>query len=208
MLLESSVSSLCDKHVVKMILETAQVLWSVWHLHKGDISYIESSYGVKPYKKTHSNHPISVWARYHVNHYEYAVRYGLLLCHEYTRRYGKVHKTQRHLELLFWLGFPSAECVVAPPKTSKVTTKALHDIPGTLLYFPMCFDEQYLVKDDHGNILGVSSYRNYYQSKQDKFKMVWKTNQPTWFLQHVKQIQKCVEKPIYAVSNTSNELFS
>lgn len=182
MILEQCASSLCDKHVVKMILETAQVLWCAWHLHKPNIEFIENLYGIKPYKKTHVNHPISIWIRESINHYEYAVRYGLLLCQEYTRRYGKIHKTQQHLELLFWLGFPTVECEVEPPKTKKVTIKATHNIPGGLTYFPMCFDEEYLVRDDIGNVLGVESYRNYYQSKQDKFKMVWKTQTPDWFI--------------------------
>ncbi|MAJ82131.1 MAG: hypothetical protein CMF41_04370 [Legionellales bacterium] len=181
MILEQSASGMCDKHVVKMILETAQVLWCAWHLHKPDLTFMEELYNIKPYKKTHINHPISIWIRSHPQHYEYAVRYGLLLCHEYTRRYGKVHKTQAHMELLFWLGYPNIECEVSPPKTKKVTVKATHNIPGDLEYFPMCFAEEYIVRDASGNVLGVESYRNYYQSKQDKFKMVWKTDIPTWF---------------------------
>jgi hypothetical protein len=165
-----------------MILETAQVLWCCWHVHKGDLSYIEKTYGITPYKKTHVNHPISIWIRDHRNHYEYAVRYGLLLCHEYTKRYGKVHKTHDHLQLLFWLGYPEPECIVDAPKTTKVTIKATHNIPGDLKYFPMCFDEEYLIKDENENILGVESYRNYYQSKQNKFDMKWKTTTPSWFV--------------------------
>ena len=185
MLLENCASSMCDKHTIKMILETAQVLWCSWHLHKGDLSFIEQTYGITPYKKTHVNHPISIWIRDHPNHYEYTARYGLLLCQEYTRRYGKIHKTQAHLELLFWLGYPTQECIVDPPKTKKVTIKATHNIPGDLQYFPMCFGdeyEKYLVKDQHDNILGVESYRNYYRSKQDKFDMKWKTEVPSWFV--------------------------
>ena len=46
----------------------------------------------------------------------------------------------------------------------------------------MCFDEEYVVRDAGGNVLGVSSYRNYYMSKQNKFKMVWPDNaEPNWF---------------------------
>jgi len=182
LLIESSVKSLCDKHVVKMILETAQVLWCAWHFHtdKNVLDRVESHYNIKPYKKTHTNHPISIWIREHVNHYEYTVRYGLLLCHEYTRRYGKIHKTQQHLEILFHMGFPTIEGV-PPPKKPKKTIKATHNIPGDLTYFPMCFDEKYVVRDDLGNVLGVESYRNYYQSKSDNFKMVWKTETPNWF---------------------------
>ena len=179
LLIEKSASSLCDKHVVKMILETAQVLWCAWHMHKGDLEFVDR-YGIKPYKKTHTNHPISIWIRAHANHYEYAVRYGLLLCHEYTLRYGKRHKCQDHLELLFWLGYPSVEQEVLPPKKAKEVIKAYDDIPGSFLYFPMCFDKEYIVYSDN-KVMGIKSYQNYYRSKQDKFKMVWKTKVPEWF---------------------------
>lgn len=183
-IIEHNVNSLCDKHVIKMILETAQVLWATWHLHIGDLDFIEQQHGIKPYRKTHVNHPITIWVREHKNHYDYAVRYGLLLCHEYTRRYGKIHKTQAHLELLFWLGYPPQQIDVPPPKKAKPVIKATNDIPGDFLYFPMCFGknpEPYIIRDDNNNVLGVESYRNYYKSKADKFNMAWKTEVPIWF---------------------------
>ena len=43
----------CDKHVVKMILESAQILCSVHHKN-GDKDV--------PYKLTHKNHPCTIWA--------------------------------------------------------------------------------------------------------------------------------------------------
>ena len=66
-----------------------------------------------------------------------------------------------------------------PPKKSKPIVKATTNIPGDLLYFPMCFDKEYLVYNDAGEVMGVESYRNYYNSKQD-VKMVWKGNKPDW----------------------------
>ena len=51
----------CDKHVIKMILETAQLLCCVhW------VSGVEA-----PYKKTHVNHPSSVWARESLTNYKW-----------------------------------------------------------------------------------------------------------------------------------------
>ena len=44
-----------DKHVVKMILESAQMLCTAHH-HYGNGDNV-------PYKKAHYNHPSSVWAR-------------------------------------------------------------------------------------------------------------------------------------------------
>ena len=80
----------CDKHVVKMIVETAQLLSSAHHL-----SGTESE---KLYKLTHSNHPCAIWTRQSVQNYEWLVRLGLELCKEYTRRYKRRHKTQDVIE--------------------------------------------------------------------------------------------------------------
>ena len=88
--LKTSVQYHCDKHVIKMILEAAQIASTV-HWTTG---------GEGPYKETHPNHPCTVWARESLAAYRYVVNYGLELCKEYTYRYGKIHKTQEKLEWL------------------------------------------------------------------------------------------------------------
>lgn len=80
----------CDKHVVKMILETAQMLCTA-HWESG---------GEAPYKSTHKNHPCTIWARESVDNYKWLCDLGVSLCDEYTLRYGKVHKTQAIIEWL------------------------------------------------------------------------------------------------------------
>lgn len=73
----------CDKHVVKMILESAQLLCSALHLN-----------GVEaPYRLTHKNHPCAIWTRESRENYEWLLDLTYRLCEEYTHRYGKVHKT-------------------------------------------------------------------------------------------------------------------
>jgi hypothetical protein len=52
------------------------------------------------YKKTHPNHPCSIWIRESVENYRWLSDLGLALCNEYTYRYEKRHKTQDHLEWL------------------------------------------------------------------------------------------------------------
>jgi len=52
------------------------------------------------YKKTHPNHPCSIWIRESIENYQWLSELGLALCDEYTYRYGKRHKTQDHLEWL------------------------------------------------------------------------------------------------------------
>jgi hypothetical protein len=78
----------CDKHVVKMILETAQLLCGV-HWSVGSEA---------PYKLSHKNHPCSIWVRECIENYVWLCDLGLELCKEYTHRYGKVHKSQQIIE--------------------------------------------------------------------------------------------------------------
>lgn len=77
----------CDKHVVKMILESAQLLCSA----------IIVLGGTAPYKLTHKNHPSSIWARAGRENWLWLYSLALELCKEYTFRYNKIHKTQNIL---------------------------------------------------------------------------------------------------------------
>lgn len=78
----------CDKHVVKMILETAQLLCGA-HWVTGSEA---------PYKLSHKNHPCSIWVRESLSNYLYLCDLGLELCKEYTYRYGRTHKSQQIIE--------------------------------------------------------------------------------------------------------------
>lgn len=73
-----------NKHVVKMILETAQLLCTAHH---------EFGNHDVPYKPTHRNHPSAVWARQDAANYTWLYRHMLGLGQEYTKRYGKTHLT-------------------------------------------------------------------------------------------------------------------
>lgn len=81
----------CDKHVVKMILETAQLLCGVHHMTPQVTPQV-------PYKLSHKNHPCAIWARQSLSNYLYLCDLGLELCKEYTYRYGKRHKSQQVIE--------------------------------------------------------------------------------------------------------------
>ena len=78
----------CDKHVVKMILETAQLLCGVHWINESEA----------PYKLSHKNHPCSIWVRESLSNYLYLCDLGLELSKEYTYRYGKRHKSQDIIE--------------------------------------------------------------------------------------------------------------
>lgn len=79
----------CDKHVVKMILETAQILCTVHH--KAGTPNV-------PYRATHKQHPCTVWASESMHNYMWLLKLGEALCEEYRLRYGKQHKTRAVLQ--------------------------------------------------------------------------------------------------------------
>lgn len=91
-----SARDMCDKHVIKMILETCQLLSTAHRLIDGD----ERADRLGLYKKTHENHPSAVWVRQSSRHYLWLYRHLVALCMEYTYRYEKVHASQRLLESL------------------------------------------------------------------------------------------------------------
>ena len=83
-----------DKHIVKMPLETCQMLSIVcsekWGHGFGTIPRADG----QPYKTTSGafrNHPCTVWANSFVTNWQWLLAHGLALCAEYTERYGKVH---------------------------------------------------------------------------------------------------------------------
>ena len=85
-----------DKHVVKMILETAQLLCGVHHMID------PTSTPQVPYKLSHKNHPCSIWARDCIENYTWLCDLGIALCDEYRHRYGKRHKS---LDVIEWALF-------------------------------------------------------------------------------------------------------
>ncbi len=81
-----SAHALDDKRVIKMILESAQMMATA-------ISYAG---GVTPYKPTHRNHPCSVWIRENSSNYSWALKHFEALCQAYYDRFGKRHKCLDH----------------------------------------------------------------------------------------------------------------
>ena len=81
---------LCDQHILKMGIESAQML-STAHWATG---------GQAPYKKAHLNHPSTKWVRESIQHYRWLVYHAEEIFNIYTKHYGRVHKTQGILEWL------------------------------------------------------------------------------------------------------------
>ncbi len=141
----------CDKHVVKMILESAQLLYSAHHVLNPE-GLPEGAY-----KKTHIKHPCSLWVRESLANYRWLVNLGWYLCKEYQFRYGetKTHKTEAHI---LWLRDH-------PPPS-------LLDVGFTL--FRQAMPDEYK-RDD-----AVEAYRVYYRENKVKIRNIVKyTRRPT-----------------------------
>ena len=83
---ETAAQQQCDKHVVKMVLETAQMLCAAWPS------------GEAPYKRTHAKHPCTLWALESLQNFEWLINHGLALAAEYRKRYGRSHKSERVID--------------------------------------------------------------------------------------------------------------
>ena len=79
---------LCDKHVVKMIVETAQMLCTAASKLGHNV----------PYRATHRNHPCTIWTGESESNWNWLVDHGIEMCEEYTRRYKRIHKSQSVIE--------------------------------------------------------------------------------------------------------------
>lgn len=101
--------AMTDKHVVKMILESAQLLSTAHRVLDGTPVLKVSKSGSKLtrydhplplYQATHINHPSAVWVRESADNYAWLYSHFLALCVEYSHRYGKVHRSYRELNEL------------------------------------------------------------------------------------------------------------
>lgn len=124
----------CDKHVVKMILETAQLL---------STAHAELDGESPAYKPTHKNHPSAVWVRSNAVAYRWAWHHLQALGREYQRRYGKVHKTIReHLDTLYSVpkAIPAGD-FVDPPQCMPDECKNDDTVLAYLTYYNHKADE-------------------------------------------------------------------
>ncbi len=100
-----SARTLCDKHIVKMPVETVQMLVSALNRH-GIQHQVLTKAGAL-HRGGYRHHPCTVWAGDSRSNATWLLRHGYSLCHEYFRRYGRVHTAYKQLgefhRELFWL---------------------------------------------------------------------------------------------------------
>lgn len=148
----------CDKHVVKMILETAQLLCGVHHMAPQVPHKYRTSSDQVPYKLSHKNHPCAIWARECYENYVWLCDLGIFLCEEYTYRYGKRHKSQDVIE---W-------CMTNKPN--------LID-NGDLTDFRLAMPDECKVPGK-----ATESYRKYYIMYKKDFAKWTTRDVPSWFI--------------------------
>lgn len=164
-----------DRHVVKMILEAAQLLSTAHRVLDGTegVSHTKSGRRKKVwllpdireynlYSATHVNHPSAVWARQSNNNYNWLWCYLYEHCKEYTRRYGKVHKVETS-NLLNELSQPPRNIAIAP-----------------FFQPPSAMDAKYIISDD-----ARVNYRNYYKiGKAHLHKWKAPALPPVWIMEN------------------------
>lgn len=158
-----------DKHVVKMILETAQLLSTAHRLLDGEEYVGQSASGRKArrwrlpderetilYSATHISHPSAVWCRQSNNNYNWLYCHFVGLLNEYTYRYGKTHKC-------------------AEPAFRQMLQTLPANIPvGYFTPVTPAMPDEYKVP------CSVQSYRNYYKQGKTHLHAWTKRQAPDW----------------------------
>lgn len=165
----------CDKHVVKMILESAQMKSTAHWLHllynrNKDIKDFKKVRDAKewlyentdsrlhpPYKMTHVHHPCTLWVSSTKENYIWHYKLLFYLCKEYTKRYKKIHKTAYHLNW-FRRNLPL-----------NISSKVQED-------FKVCMDDKFKISNN-----SIECYRNYYIEDKSRFAKWRFSPEPHWY---------------------------
>lgn len=163
--------SLVDKHVVKMILESAQLLSTAHRIKDYFVIRTHTPEGKKRsrteyilndaredvvYQATHINHPSAIWCRNSVENYNWLVDHFFALMAEYTYRYEKTHKCFGEISYM----------LQSPPKK-------LEKFEWTEM--PSCMDEKYIISKDP-----IVNYRNYYKIGKTHLHKWTRRDPPEW----------------------------
>jgi len=166
----------CDKHVNKMILESAQMLSTAHRVLDGTMEIRPSSTGKTSqkywnldderenslYNASQVNHPCNIWVRESCSNYFWLFDHFANLVWVKAYRTGKWHQTG-------YLG----DILQNPPKNIEDKELTPFAIAINEEEYPNC-----IVPGDV-----VQSYRNYYIAKKDRMEMKWSSADgvPEWF---------------------------
>jgi hypothetical protein len=167
---EKAAQSLVDRHVVKMILESAQLLSTAHRVIDGIpvndttvngrkiVRYsLQDGRDSLLYKSTHQNHPCAVWIRQSVENYIWLVDHLYALIDEYNFRYDKIHKVRRDgLDFI----------LQSPPYGLK---------NWDFVQPPLAMPDEYKLTNDI-----VGNYREYYRKGKSHLFSWTKRQPPSW----------------------------
>ena len=174
----------CDKHVVKMIVESAQMLSTAHRMIDGKeyTDLTKSGRRIKRwkhpnanlektlYKACHTGHPSTVWVMQSAYNYHWLYKHMMALNTEFKMRYGHIlnHKTVQLLE----------GALMYPPKNISLNTIATDPPPAMPDYCKIPGDS-------------VASYKKYYIYEKQRF-ATWKSPStvPAWYIDGVKEAQE------------------
>ena len=162
-----------DKHVVKMIVEYAQLLSTAKRMIDGTQYIAKSKTGRKVtryrlensneentiYKACHLHHPSAVWARSSIQHYDWLYSLFTELGGEYTYRYKKEHSTIKLLKDLL------------RKSPNNLQDNGWVEPPPAMSHYPQC-----IVPGD-----SIQSYKNYYIEAKAYFAKWTSRPVPVWF---------------------------
>ena len=148
--------NLCDKHKVKMLIETCQMLSAVLDVRgrKGLSTELE----LPQYPKAHIKHPCTIWACESYINAQWLVKHLHGISQSYAKTYPrKEHKLAKHYEVY-----------------SREIQHCAFPIMDKRTEFVQAMPDEYKVKQD-----AVSAYKNYYL--MDKTFAKWKLGAPKWY---------------------------
>lgn len=149
----------CDQHVVRMLMEYAQILCDVHSRLDGETIAKKRIKGLLRPRLTHVEHPCSLWASEAIQNYNWLHSLLIGLTGEYLQRYGRQHK---FASLVFNLSTVPLELDAYKDMTRQ--TPFIQDMP-----------EQYKHRS------AVKAYRDYYfHEKRDM--VTWKCETPKWWI--------------------------
>lgn len=153
----------CDKHVVKMILELVQMLYTSWHMNMDTpvpgCAPLCKATGNHGYRRlSNPNHPMARWVRESRWNYLFTVKLAAALCVEFIHRYSHPHGCSEHV---VWL-------------SRHVPTAGFSAVGRTPI--PQCMPDHYKCQASP-----ITGYRNYYIGDKARFAKWSNRPEPEWF---------------------------
>lgn len=162
----------CDKHVGKMIVESAQMLSTVHRMLDGTPERRRSKSGKTMqqyysfgderdnlyYLAVHKFHPCTTWTADSLTNYKWHYEHFRGLAEEFEYRRKKQHVTWQKL----------GDMLSTPPKN--ISDKGLTPFAQAMSHYPECRNEN-----------AVQAYRNYYHAAKPFAKWNWGRPAPSWW---------------------------